>query len=253
MRNTENGRIFFSMVRDWADHLRLSMRSQRTVSSYVESLNSLRLFLEPLTGKKAVRILFSDVGEDAVRKFLKSLADGGLSANTRNLRLAAIRGYYSFCASKDAELMQEAIAVSKIKAKTVHPSKNGWLTKEQVATLLAGIPRNRSGIRDRTIVMLMVSTGVRLAELISLRLGDVVIGRGSDYARVMGKGSKQRVVPLTSECSGQLSAYASIYHKGDTKDSPLFYSEMKGTRFPMSPDNVQRIIRKYASSAKERT
>ena len=87
------------------------------------------------------------------------------------------------------------------------------------------------GLRDRTMMILLYDSGARLAEVLDLKVSDVAIDGENPYIRVSGKGSKERIVPISAKTTAHLAHYVSVYH---TKDRPqtdlLFYTVTKNVR-----------------------
>lgn len=243
--------IFFGYVNGFVSRMEMEMNSRRTINTYIEGLNSFRRYFEEVKGIKAAKLRFDDVTADSVRDYLAWLVDSGKSQATRNSRLTTIRRYISFCAEQDISLVALEERIRKIRSKTVHPKKHNWLDRHQIDLLLSMTDHSRKGIRDRFLMLFMFSTGVRLAELIGIRLKDIILRTDYPYVSVTGKGSKTRIIPLPKECIENLKYYLTLYHRNSDMDDPLFYVDMKGGRFPMSPDNVQRVLSKYGDEARK--
>lgn len=107
------------------------------------------------------------------------------------------------------------------------------------------------GLRDRTIMIVLYDSAIRLDEVLKLKLLDVQIG-DSPYLRVHGKGSKERLVPISLKTTSHLQQYIEIFHgKNSPETDLLFYTYIKGNADAMSESNVERFIKKYANKARE--
>ena len=119
----------------------------------------------------------------------------------------------------------------------------GFLTRDEIKALLAAPDQSTwSGRRDHVFLLVALQTGLRLSELISLVHTDIVLGP-SNYIRVVGKGRKQRATPLTKETTKTLKKW--MDHSD--AESVILFPSTRGTR--LSPDAVQRLLSKHASTA----
>ena len=108
------------------------------------------------------------------------------------------------------------------------------------------------GLRDRTIMILLYDSAVRLAEILNLRVNDICLNEENPYIRVMGKGSKERVVAINVKTVKHVKQYIDVYRSRDNPDTHLlFYTIIKGRAGIMSEGNVERFIQQYADKARE--
>ena len=246
----KNSNLFFSAVNDYIERLRLDLKSEKTVITYMEGLESFRFYLCGQMKMDIEKIRFSDIDDDTIRNFLKYLIESGHSLSTRNIKLISIKGYIRYCAERDITLLPLQLKVSKIKTKKVSPKKHNWISAAQVKLLLEQPSKNRTGIRDRFIMLILFSTGMRLNELLECRIGAIHLCGKDSYIYVKGKGSKERVVPITRETIDNIKAYLDLFHRNTDNNDFLIYTIHDGIRHKMSADNVQRIIKKYADMAR---
>ncbi len=250
MSKNNTNKMFFIYTKDFLDCMRVELKSERTIQTYKESLNSFRLYLLQVHNKKVDEITFEFVTEDIVRQFTGWVAENN-SVGTRNIRLSALKSYLQYASTRDIELIPLQLKVSKIKHKKTYPKKNNWLTKEQVLLLLDQPNTTRIGIRDRFLILFLFSTGIRLDELRHIHMRDIVIENDCPYIIVTGKGNKKRVIPVSDEgFIKNFNYYRTLYHDDYNPDEYLFYTVLRGEKGVMSEDNVQRILRKYANMAR---
>lgn len=247
----KNSDLFFFAVNDYIERLRLDLKSEKTVTTYMEGLESFRFYLCSQMKMNIEKVQFSDIDDDIIRNFLKYLIESGHSMSTRNIKLISIKGYIRYCAEKDITLLPLQLKVSKIKTKKVSPKKHNWISAVQVKLLLEQPSKNRTGIRDRFIMLILFSTGMRLNELLECRIGAIHLCGKDSYIYVRGKGSKERVVPITKETIDNIKVYLDLFHKNIDNNDFLIYTIHDGIRHKMSADNVQRIIKKYADMARK--
>ncbi len=127
------------------------------------------------------------------------------------------------------------------------------LSKKAVKALLsAPNQRTATGFRDFTLMLLLYSTAVRINELLTMKICNVVMDCAKPHMIVIGKGRKKRSLPLLSKPVQCLKKYLKKYHlKHDDMDTLIFYSKSKGVYAPMSAENVNKMLKKYASIAHE--
>lgn len=250
-RSKQRKTMFFSYVKDFFDDMRIELKSERTINTYRESLNSFRVYLREQYSKSVDAITFDFVTDQIIREYVGWVADNN-SVGTRNVRLAALKAYVKYAASKDLELVPLQISLSTLKNKTVHPKKHNWLDKDQILLLLEQPQRTRLGIRDRFIMLFLFATGARLSELLAVKMRDIVLDGKYPYVRLTGKGNKPRIVPVPDDSFVEnLSYYCKLFHFDNLPDEHLFYTTIHGRLNPMSEDNVQRILKKYGDAARK--
>ncbi|MCM1224565.1 MAG: site-specific integrase [Lachnospiraceae bacterium] len=250
-RSKQRKTMFFSYVKDFFNNMRIELKSERTVNTYRESLNSFRIYLGEQYSKSVDTITFDFVTDQIIREYVGWVAEHN-SVGTRNVRLAALKAYVKYAASKDLELVPLQISISTLKNKTVRPKKHNWLDKEQILLLLEQPPRTRFGIRDRFIILFLFTTGARLSEMLAVKIGDIVLDGKYPYVRLTGKGNKPRIVPVPDDSFIEnFRYYCKLFHTENNPKEYLFYTTIHGRLNPMSEDNVQRILKKYGDAARK--
>src|SRR3989344_7014925 len=166
--------------------LKLLGHSPRTINSYTTYLNELFNF----TGKIHSRILFEDI-----KKFLEHLSiEKNYSGSSLNLVRSAISFYY--------EKMLEKYTVSKIRVKKVGKKLPSVLTKQEVKRIIDAA----DNLRDKLIVQIMYSCGLRVSEAVNLKLEDLDTSRMVGIVR-SGKGNKDRVIHLDTPLVESVDSY----------------------------------------------
>lgn len=171
--------------------------SAHTISSYRDSFRQLLLYANQQLNLSPSALNIEHIDAPLVVEFLDHLEhQQGVSIRSRNLRLTAIRSFFRYAAFElptHAEHIQRVLAI---------PSKRftrkliGFLSREEVDALLAAPDRNTwSGRRDHAFILTAVQTGLRVSEITTLKLEDLVIVGGA-HVRVIGKGRKERCIPL---------------------------------------------------------
>jgi site-specific recombinase XerD len=183
--------------------------SPQTVASYRDAFKLLIGWLRDERGVAPQSIGFEDVGRDAVVAFLDWLRDGrGCSAKTVNCRLNAIKSFAGYVACECPERAAWAKSLSSIKQRKENRPALDYLTPDQVREIAdACDPDTPEGRRDSMMVTLMFNTGFRITEIVELRASSFEFGDGACHVSTVGKGRKERSVPLWPDTSAAVSAY----------------------------------------------
>ena len=219
--------------------------SSHTVMAYRDAFRLLLAFAEKRTGKAPSALLLADIDAPLVGAFLDHLErERANSIRTRNARLAAIRSFFRFAAIREpahAGLIQRVLAIPQ---KRFDRDLVTFLTTAEVDALLAAPDTTtRLGRRDHALLLLAVQTGLRLAELTSLRADDLVLG-ATAQVRCHGKGRKERCTPLSRTTARVLRAWIA---ECDATGGDLVFRSLRGTH--LSHDAVERLVAKYVSLA----
>ena len=198
-----------------------------------------------------------DITIDAVRSFRIWLnrqptpQGGELGRLTQNYHVIAIRALLKYLARRDVmTLSADKIELGKTERRSVE-----FLTPEEVERLLeaAGTKDTFTSLRDRAILELFYSTGLRVSELCSLDTDQVNAERGEFMVR--GKGDKPRIVFLSVRATEHLAAYLDKRGRSQMALKPLLTrsaevkEEPDGSDLRLTPRSVQRVIKKYAAAA----
>ena len=219
--------------------------SPHTIAAYRDTFRLLLAFAEKHIGKAPSDLLLADVDAPLVAAFLDHLEKNRRNgARTRNARLAAVRSFFRFAASREpahAALIQRVLAIPQ---KRFDRDLVTFLTRPEVDALLAVPDRSTwLGQRDHALLLVATRTGLRVSELTSLRVEDCVLGTGA-HIRCHGKGRKERCTPLGRETVGILRSW--LKRTGATASEFVFPSRRSGR---LSTDAVERLLAKYVQTA----
>ena len=220
--------------------------SAHTVAAYRDTFRQLFAFVHQRSGKAPSQLAIEDLDPPVIGAFLENLEHGrGNSVRTRNARLAAVRSFFHFAAFRHPEqaaLIQRVLAIPQ---KRFTRALVSFLTAVEIDALLVAPDRSSwIGRRDRTLLLVAVQTGLRVAELTGLTCRDVELGTGA-HVRCHGKGRKDRCTPLTTQAVLALRAW--MRERQGQPGDPLFPTIRGGA---LSRDAVERLVGKYAESAK---
>jgi site-specific recombinase XerD len=247
------GTLFFSMTQEFLETYlpRQCGRSPHTVESYRDALSLFRGYVVGRLYIPMGSFTFAACTRECVTGFMEYLAARQSKPATRNQRLAVLKSYLSFAADKDVTLQSVALSIGRIPQFRQSKMERVVIPDEAMAAILRQPPDTRIGLRDRAIMVMLYDSGARLAEILGLRISDVVPDGDNSYVRINGKGGKQRIVPVSLKALGHLKKYMVAYHcRGGPKTDFLFYTVIKGVVGLMSEGNVERFMKGYAREAR---
>lgn len=174
-----------------------------------------------------------------VRSFLAHVQTTGVSSRTAARKLASLRSAYRYFVRVDALETNPAL---QVKTPKLHSDLPDVLSIPEVTTLLESPDTSTVlGIRDRAVLEVLYSSGVRAAELAGLTLNDVDLGLGQ--MRVLGKRRKERLAQLGSYAVKALEGYFRKRHQLITSDNSRVFLNARGG--PLTTRSIQRIVEKY--------
>ena len=223
--------VLAARVDEFLDHLRVERRaSVHTLDAYGRDLHALAAWMadDGIATWDALR-------GDRLRAFIAAEHRRGLSGKSLQRRLSACRRFFSWQMKHGTLAVDPALGVRAPKATRKLPQV---LDPDEAARLVEVPADDAIGRRDRALLELFYSSGLRLAELCALRWRDLDLHGGE--VRVLGKGSKTRIVPVGSHARAALAAWGADV--GVVADAPVF----PGRRGPISPRAVQSRLRTLA-------
>lgn len=231
--------MYEEAIRQFTEYLDLERRmSPRTSASYRSDLLSFSEFMKRRSGDDFD--IFS-VNHTDIRRYLSSLQASGKSRRTLLRRLAALKAFYRFSVRRGLLSANPTDMLAPMKREKRLPRAIAY---EDVDRLLSSAEQDGPlGIRDRAILELIYSSGLRLSEAVGLDLRDYDSGHAT--VRVMGKGSKERIAPVGKAAGQAIALYMSHSRPQLAKESTseaLFLSRLGGR---LTGRQVQRLMEKY--------
>ena len=219
-----------SAVDEFLSHLDVERRvSPHTLAAYRRDLEALSLWATD-NGQAVERLQ-----ADHIRAFVAAEHRRGLTPKSLQCRLSACRSFYAWLLRNGRIAASPAAAIRAPKA----PRKLPQVLDPDEAKALVEVPTDAPlGVRDRALLELFYSSGLRLSELCGLHWRDLHLDDG--LVHVLGKGSKQRIVPLGSHARTALGEWKR--ESGGTADTPVF----PGRKGPITPRAVQLRLRQLA-------
>lgn len=212
--------------------------SEKTILSYGIDLNEFEAYFKSADEE----LEFTSVDADIVRGWVLSLMEEGRAETTVNRKLSSLRSFYHY-------LLRQKLMVVDPVAKVVGPKKKKplpvFVRDEAMNQLLDGFefPQTFEGVRDKTMLEVFYSTGMRRAELIALRDGDVDFS--ALVIKVTGKRNKQRLIPFGDRLQEVLSVYLQERVRFYSGECEAFFIRKGGAR--LSPSSVNYIVKRYLS------
>jgi len=227
-------------------------KSSNTVETYRRSLNRYIDFLEKEKMIKRADICYQDFNKGNLKDYLLFMKNSQhLSEKTCNLRMTAIRALLAYASEESIDITAIYVNAKAVKGLTVPRKEIKYFEGNQLKTLLAAPPVDKKiGRRNRTIMILGYDAGLRISELIDLRVSSLHLDAEVPYMTILGKGSKYRNVPLMSKTIEHLNTYLKEFHPIPNMGMPLFYATTHGVRHSLSDDTMQNLLKKYADASR---
>jgi integrase/recombinase XerD len=212
--------------------------SPDTIASYRDTFRLLLRFAADQTAKRPSDLDFSDLDARLIGAFLEHLeVVRHNSVRTRNNRLAAIHSLFGYAALRHPEHAATIQRVLAIPVKLFTRDLVTYLDDAEVDALLGACDLGTwTGRRDQALPDVAVEAGLRISELAALTCGDVTLGIGANL-HVLGKGRKERRVPLGRKTVGMMRAW--LAERGVDPTGPLFPTT---TGRHMSRDAIERRV-----------
>jgi site-specific recombinase XerD len=235
------------LVTDFLEHLEVEQnRSQRTIANYDHYLRRLVDFTDDCDIDK--------LDAEMVRQWrlhlnrIKDASGHDLTKTTQNYHLIALRSFLKYLAKRDIRALNSA----KIELAKVSRPQVNFLEAEEVERLLNAVDTsNPIGLRDRAVMELLFSGGLRVSELVNLDIDHINTGRGEFMVR--GKGQKDRPVFISPTAADWIERYLAS-RKDPAKPLFIHYSGSQdaaedGMYQRLTVRSVQRLVKRYAKSA----
>lgn len=234
--------MFFS---EFNDYLLLEKKySGHTAKAYLNDLESFSHFAQEHYDLHSI----DNISYSIIRSWIVSLVEDGISNRSINRKITSLKTYYKFL------LKTGVIDVSplvKHKALKVAKKIQVPFSEREIEDVLSMLQEAEGfeGIRNRLIVELFYSTGMRRAELVNLKCDDISLSQRT--VKVLGKRNKERIIPLLPSVMASIQAYSQERTQLENiEDSSFFFVSKKGVK--IYETLVYRIINSYFSKASEK-
>ena len=227
------------VIQQFADYLRVERGlAVNTVKAYSRDLMGFAKFLESTDVDSVLEATRLDIAE-----YLAHLRQRGLSSSTVDRKTDALRSFYRFLVAENhttddpTRLIESGRSWSKLPGVLSIGEIQLLLDRPDIDTPI--------GLRNRAILEIMYATGLRVSELVELRITDLNLEIG--YIRCLGKGNKERVVPIGSKALALVRKYLESGRQLLNPKGDYLIVNYRGEK--LTRDGVRRIIQKIAKSA----
>lgn len=229
-------------VQEYLAYLKLEKNlSEQSVASYYSDLKKFLIFIEE---EKYYDL--NTITAKLISKYFEIMRDLGLSSSTSARYLSSVKGFFKYLNSQDyiekdpAEILSARITERKLPTVLSFAEIDKLLQTPNVEEKL--------GLRDKAILELFYSCGLRVSELINLKISDLYFN--DEVIRVLGKGSKQRIVPIGSSAVYWVTEYLQKVRfslEKKMKSENIIFLNVRGTK--LSRMGIWKIVNKYAQEA----
>ena len=231
------------LIEQFLEHLRYERNvSEHTLRNYSSDLEQ---FITHLSPDKKNLPLVSEIDHLTIREWMSSLHSEHKKKSSIARKLAALRTFFQFLVREGVLELNPAKLVSTPRQEKKLPKHLS--IEEAIRFIETPDQETDLGKRDRAMLELMYATGVRVAELTTLNLGDIDFG--NKLARVTGKRRKQRIVPFGEPAGDAIRAYLGVRDKFlfnapiSKRDEQALFLNYQGTR--ITTRSVGRMVEKY--------
>jgi len=211
--------------------------SKHTIVSYQNDLTQLQKFLLKSYPETAIE----DVNHSILRDWIINMSENGLNEKSINRKLVTLRTFYKFLLKNDLIEKNPVAKLSNLKTKKNLPY---FVRENEIRYIFDQDLFNDefSGIRDHLVLEIFYGTGIRLSELIELKISRVNMIDSS--IKVLGKRKKERIIPITESLLSMIEQYISLRNKefDDNTNDFLIVSNRGEKSYPMM---INRIVKKY--------
>lgn len=221
--------------------------SHHTIVAYRDAFRMLLLQVHDTSGKTPDAVEFTDVDAEAITAFLTYLEVVRKNTiRTRNARLAALHAFFTYAAYRHPEHADLIARVLAIKTKNTSTTVLTYLTDPEVNALLAAPDQETAtGRRDHVMILVFITTGLRVSELTALTQQDLQLSKPA-HLLCHGKGRKDRITPLNKETTSALREFGTRRPDALPRD---YVFTAQGSTKPLGRDAIAARLRLYCAAA----
>lgn len=228
------------LIQSFLDYLKFQKRySQHTIISYENDLGAFSGFVTATFGEMEI----NQVNASFIRSWLASLKEQGMESKSINRKISSLKSFFKY------QLKESNITISPmttIVSPRVKKRLPQFVDEKEVSVLFNHVefPDDWKGRTERLIMSLFYNTGMRQAELVSLK--EKQVDKSNSAIKVLGKGNKERVIPISVELMGILQDYiAAKRNQLENYDEENVLVSDKGKK--LSPRYVYDVVKHYLS------
>ena len=236
----ENKKKWEEISRRYRTHMRLEKHlSQNTIESYMRDLAQFAHFI-----LRWYDVAPRNVEPQMVERYMSWLYDRGSEKSSQARYLSGVKSFFNFMLIEERIDLSPAEHIAAPKPSRTLPDV---LSIEEIDAMISSIDASTAkGLRDRAILELLYSCGLRVSELCELKIGDLFFGEG--YIRVIGKGDKQRLVPISGVARDRIQLYMEL-RQGKKLSGEYLFLNNRAKPKPLTRVMVFTIIKQAALRA----
>ena len=222
------------LIREFIEYLEYEKGySKKTIISYEKDLELFNIFLKE---NKITNI--TSIDYNTIRKYLSHLHDNKYEASSISRKISALRSFFKYMLKEKHIKNNPMTLISNPKKEKKLPK---YLNYEEMERLLNSIDiEEKEGVRNKLIIELLYSTGIRVSELVNIKIKDINIHE--EQIKIFGKGSKERIVLFGSKAKETLKLYLTTFKdefKGNINDQYLLINKGK----PLTTNKIELIVK----------
>ncbi|AMS28200.1 integrase [Bacteroidetes bacterium UKL13-3] len=232
-----------SYIKGFKAYLQLERSlSGNSIEAYVHDLEKLTQFLEI----KGLNVAPEDIKLDVLREFVRWITELGMMPTSQARIISGIKAFYKYLMMEDLIKRNPAELLEAPKTSRKLPDT---LNIDEIDNMLACIDMSKAeGMRNKAILETMFSCGLRVSETVTLKLSDIFYDE--EYVKVIGKGNKERLVPIGSVALKAIKLYVEhvrVHIDAKTGNHDIVFLNSRGTK--LSRVMIFYIIKKLAAQA----
>lgn len=226
---------------NFIDYLRYEKNySSQTEISYLKDITQ----FEEFTTKKTGDFILSEIDSDIIRIWMSALIEKGLKPSTVNRKLSSLKTFFNYLKKKELISNSPTKLISGLKT----PKRLPVFVNDKDMTKILDNPDNYSddfiGRRDQFLIELLYVTGIRRAEIISLKDNDIDFNTYT--IKINGKGNKQRLIPFSDETKEKFLKYIEVRDVEIKNKSPFLFVKEDGSQ--LYPRLVYNIVHNHLNN-----
>lgn len=230
------------IIQPFINYLRYEKRySANTITSYKTDLDDFFAYLRNKFGDTALQ----DINHTFIRSWLASLKENGLAAKSINRKISSLKSFFKYCVR--TEVLKDS-PMGKVISPKIGKRLPVFVKEEETKQLVEALnsaAENWKSLNAKMLITIFYNTGMRLSELIALKENQIDFGRSS--IKVLGKGNKERVIPVSKETIASIREYQQLKNKEiGSKEEYLLVTE-KGKK--LYPKYAYLLVNHYLGAA----
>ncbi len=229
-----------SAIQPFLDYLKYQKRySQNTITSYQTDLIGFFDFIAEKYGSVSLQ----DIASTLVRTWLASLKQNNITSKSINRKISALKSFFKYQLKAQTICVSPMSTIVSLKVSKRLPS---FVEQKHITNLFSNVefPETWKGKTDFLLLKIFYQTGIRLSELINLK--ETQIDAANANIKVLGKGNKERIIPVNNELINNIISY--LKEKRKSIESPEFYVLVNDNGKKLYPKCVYNTVRYYLNT-----